>query len=46
MKRRRSPALIDEWNIFEVPERVDSNGEILVPLDEGEVSRIGSMIAS
>lgn len=41
---QRPPALVDELDVFEIPERIDRDGEIIVPLDEDEVCRVARLV--
>ncbi|MEU3982340.1 hydantoinase/oxoprolinase family protein [Streptomyces sp. NPDC026672] len=43
--RGRWPAVVPRQLVFEVRERIDSAGEIVVPLDESELDRIAGRIA-
>ena len=36
--------LVDERDIFEIPERVDAEGDVVTPLDEAEVARVARML--
>jgi len=36
--------LVDERDIFEIPERVDANGDVVTPIDEEEVARVAKVL--
>lgn len=36
--------LVDERDIFEIPERVDAEGEVVTPLDEAEVAHVAKVL--
>jgi len=36
--------LVDERDIFEIPERVDAEGDVVTPLDEAEVVRVARLL--
>lgn len=36
--------LVDERDIFEIPERVDADGDVVTPLDEAEVARVAKLL--
>ncbi len=43
---RKPESLVQRYDIFEVPERLDHRGEVLVPFDEQEARRVAEQIGA